>query len=46
VNRSLYYAVLEHRGKIDPKVVMPTASPKTGHARQRTAGASKEASEI
>jgi hypothetical protein len=35
VDGSLYYAALEHRDRMDPEVVMPSVSRKTGKAKRR-----------
>jgi hypothetical protein len=46
VNRSLYYAALEHRDRIDQEVVMPRVSWKPGKATQRINKAPAEPSKI
>jgi hypothetical protein len=46
MNLSLYYAALEHRDGIDPEVVMPSVSWKTGKAKQRINKAPAEPSKI
>jgi len=46
MNLSLYYAALEHRDRIDPEVVMPSVSWKTGKGKQRINKAPAEPSKI
>jgi hypothetical protein len=43
---SVYYVAPEHRDRIDPKVVMPSVSWKTGKAKQRINKAPAEPSKI
>ncbi|HEV2094359.1 MAG TPA: hypothetical protein VGR18_14460 [Rubrobacter sp.] len=43
---SLYYAAPVHRDRIDPEVVMPSVSWKTGKAKQRTNKAPAEPTKI
>ncbi len=43
---SLYYAALGHRDRIDPEVVMPSVSWKTGKAKRRINRVSAEPSKV
>jgi hypothetical protein len=46
VDLSLYYAAPVHRDRIDPEVVMPSVSWKTGKAKRRINKAAAEPGKI